>query len=79
VQFKELTDGQWDYLRLFIPPQPKVSRKRADDRNTINSILFVLITDVAGVTCPDTTALPSQRGEEAEAVVRRGRESGTGS
>jgi transposase len=44
VQFKELTDRQWDYLRLFIPPQSKVGRKRADDRKTINGILFVLIT-----------------------------------
>ena len=44
MQFTELTDGQWDYLRPFLPPQPRVGRKRADDRRIINGILFVLTT-----------------------------------
>ena len=44
MQFTELTDGQWDYLRPFLPPQPRVGRKRADDRQIINGILFVLTT-----------------------------------
>jgi len=44
MQFTELTDGQWDYLRPFSPPQPQVGRKRADDRWIINGILFVLTT-----------------------------------
>lgn len=44
MQFTELTDEQWHYLRSFLPPQPRVGRKRADDRQIINAILFVLIT-----------------------------------
>jgi len=44
MQFTELTDGQWNYLRPFLPPQPGVERKRADDRRIINGILFVLTT-----------------------------------
>jgi transposase len=28
----------------FLPPQPQVGRKRADDRRTINGILYVLDT-----------------------------------
>ena len=44
MHFTELTDEQWRYLRPFLPPQPQVGRKRADDRQVINAILFVLIT-----------------------------------
>ena len=44
MQFTGLTDGQWNYLRPFLPPQPRVGRKRADDRRIINGILFVLTT-----------------------------------
>lgn len=44
MQFTELTDGQWNYLCPFLPPQPRVESKRADDGRTINGILFVLTT-----------------------------------
>ena len=44
MSFQELTDGQWEYLKDYLPPQPIVGRKRADDRKTINGILYVLFT-----------------------------------
>jgi transposase len=44
MNFEELSDDQWSFIRPHIPPQPKVGRKRADDRKTINAILYVLIT-----------------------------------
>ena len=64
MHFTELTDEQWRYLRPFLPPQPQVGRKRADDRQVINAILFVPSSSpaVAGVTCLAATAPPSRRG-----------------
>jgi transposase len=44
MRFAELSDKQWDFIKPHIPPQPIVGRRRADDRRTINGILYVLIT-----------------------------------
>src|SRR5512136_605742 len=44
MKFSELTEDQWEYINCFLPPQPSVGRKRADDRRTINGILYVLET-----------------------------------
>jgi len=39
-----MTVDRWEYIKCFLPPQPQVGRKRADDRRTINGILYVLET-----------------------------------
>jgi len=44
MEFEELSNEQWKYIKPFLPPQPITGRKRADDRKVINGILFVLIT-----------------------------------
>jgi transposase len=44
MKFVELSDKQWEFIKPHLPLQPDVGRKRADDRKTINGILFVLIT-----------------------------------
>ncbi len=44
MKFSDLTEDQWEYIKCFLPPQPMVGRKRADDRKTINGILYVLET-----------------------------------
>jgi len=44
MNIMELNDDQWSFIRPHLPPQPKVGRKRANDRQTINAILYVLIT-----------------------------------
>ena len=44
MRFAELTDKQWEFIKPHLPPQPIVGRKRADDRRTINGILYVLNT-----------------------------------
>jgi transposase len=41
---KELTDEEWDFIRSCLPSPASTGRPRADDRKTINGILFVLIT-----------------------------------
>ena len=44
MKFSDLTEDQWEYIKCFLPPQPRVGRKRAEDRRTINGILYVLET-----------------------------------
>jgi transposase len=44
MEFRELSDEQWKFIKPHFPPQPITGRKRADDRKVINDILFVLIT-----------------------------------
>jgi transposase len=44
MTFQELTDEQWEYIKPHLPPQPRVGRKRANDRKTINGVLYVLVT-----------------------------------
>lgn len=41
---KDLTDAQWEALRPLLPPQPRRGRPRADDRRTLDGILYVLRT-----------------------------------
>jgi transposase len=39
-----LTDRQWDFIRPLLPRPARIGRPRADDRRTIEGILYVLIT-----------------------------------
>jgi transposase len=48
-----LNDEQWAVLEPLIPKQkPGVGRKRADDRKTLNGILYVLKTGCAWEDLP---------------------------
>lgn len=40
----DLTDKEWNMLEPLIPPKAREGRPRADDRKTINGILYVLHT-----------------------------------
>jgi transposase len=40
----ELTDKEWDKLYPLLPAKARTGRPRADDRNTVNGILYVLST-----------------------------------
>ncbi|OKY77723.1 MAG: Transposase [Candidatus Methanohalarchaeum thermophilum] len=44
LRFEELTDEQWRFIEPVLPSQPETGRPRADDRKTINGILYVLLT-----------------------------------
>lgn len=39
-----LTDMQWVFIRPLLPPPARTGRPRADDRRTIEGILYILIT-----------------------------------
>lgn len=40
----DLTDREWEFLRPLLPPAKRRGRPRADDRRTLNGILYVLST-----------------------------------
>ena len=59
----EITDEHWRRLEPLLPPLRKGrGRPRADDRKTLNGILYVLRTEVAGETSPASTAFPQLAG-----------------
>jgi len=44
MEFEELPDEEWKVIEPHLPPPAPTGRPRADDRKTINAILYVLIT-----------------------------------
>lgn len=56
----ELTEEQWAVIQPLIPKQlPGPGRKRADDRRTLNGILFVLKTGCAWGDMPREYGSPT--------------------
>ena len=76
MKFKPLTDEQWEYIEPLLPPHAKEGKSRADDRTTINTILFVLKTGIPWNDLPeqygdDSTANRRLRRWEKEGVWKR--------
>lgn len=44
MKIRELTDQQWEVIQPIIPRQTGRGKPRADDRATLNAILYVLST-----------------------------------
>ncbi len=44
MQFKELTDKQWNGIKQYLPKPAKTGRPRSNDRKIINGIIYVLIS-----------------------------------
>ena len=70
----ELTDEQWENLAPLLPPRRSRGRPRADDRKTLNGILYVL--GRIHLPVPEATlrvdALQSHRKAMATGVEARG-------
>lgn len=52
MQFQEITNKQWEIIESHLPPPARTGRPRADDRTTINAIIFVLITGCRWIDLP---------------------------
>ncbi len=52
MEFKELTDEQWMYVEPFLPPPARNGRPRADDRATVNGVIYVLTTGCRWMDMP---------------------------
>ena len=44
MRFRELSDGEWEFIRSLLPPKAKTGRPKADDRMFLNGILYMLVT-----------------------------------
>jgi transposase len=44
MEFRELSDYEWEVINPLLPPKAKVGRPMADDKRIINGILYVLTT-----------------------------------
>jgi transposase len=55
----ELTDDQWEVIRPLIPAQGRMGRPRADDRQVLNGILFVLKSGCRWKDMPRQFSYPS--------------------
>ena len=77
MRFSELTDDQWALIEPLLPPREKKRGKpRADDRRTINAILYILITGCRWMDLPsrygdDVTAWRRLRRWEEQGVLKR--------
>jgi transposase len=52
MKFQELTDRQWDFIRPSPPPPAYTGRPRADDKMTVNGILYVLMSGCRWMDMP---------------------------
>jgi transposase len=51
-QFEDLSDDQWNYVKRYLPPQPYKGRKRSDDRQALNGMLYLMQTGCCGRELP---------------------------
>lgn len=72
MKFEELDDVRWSRIESHLPPKAKEGKPRADDRRTVNAILYVLLT---GCRWAD---LPERYGDDSTANRRLRRWERTG-
>lgn len=54
-----LSDEQWAFIRPHLPPPARTGRPRADDRRTIEGILYILITGCRWQDLPRVYGAPT--------------------
>lgn len=54
----DLTDAQWERIAPHLPPPKATGRPRADDRTTLNGILFVLRNGLRWQDLPEKYGSP---------------------
>jgi transposase len=64
MKFDRMSDELWGFIEPLLPPHAKEGKPRADDRQTIDAILFVLKT---GIPWND---LPKEYGDDVTAWRR---------
>jgi len=64
MKFERISDGMWRFIEPLVPPPAEEGRPRADDRRTVDGILYVLKT---GIPWND---LPKDYGDDVTAWRR---------
>jgi transposase len=52
MEFRELSDSEWELIKPLLPPRARVGRPRADNRMVLNGILYVLLTGCRWMDMP---------------------------
>ena len=52
MEFRELSDDEWELIKPLLPPRARTGRPRADDRLVLNGILYVLMTGCRWMDMP---------------------------
>ncbi|MEM0080126.1 MAG: IS5 family transposase [Nitrososphaerota archaeon] len=52
MEFREISDEEWELIRPLLPPRAKTGRPRIDDRLVLNGILYVLVTGCRWMDMP---------------------------
>ncbi len=52
MEFRELSDGEWELTKPLLPPKARTGRPRADDGMVRNGILYVLFTGCRWMDMP---------------------------
>jgi transposase len=52
MEFRELCDGEWEFIKPLLPPRARTGRPRVDDRVVLNGILYVLLTGCRWMDMP---------------------------
>jgi transposase len=52
MEFRELRDEQWEFVQPLLPPRARTGRPMAEDRRTLNGILYVLTTGCRWMDMP---------------------------
>jgi transposase len=74
MKFKELREAEGEFIRPYRPSPASTGRPRADDRKTINGILYVSITGCKWVDMPHTRLRSSgNRMETVQELAGEGR------
>jgi transposase len=64
LKFNGMSDELWEFIQPFLPPRAREGKPRADDRRTVDAILYVLKT---GIPWND---LPKEHGDDVTAWRR---------
>lgn len=54
-----LTESQWAFIKPLLPPPARTGRPRANDRRTIDGILYILITGCRWQDLPREYGVPT--------------------
>ncbi|MDG6956594.1 MAG: transposase [Nitrososphaerota archaeon] len=76
MKFNPIDDELWEFVEPLLPPLASEGRPRADDRRTINAILYVLKTGIPWNDLPeeygdDVTAWRRLKEREEKGVWKR--------
>ena len=69
MRIEELTYNQWNLLLPSIPPHAPTGKPRANDRNIVNGILYILMSRCRWMVCLQNKVLTKQLGKDIRSGI----------